>query len=135
MDNLDIGSLKSRLDLDGWKCGSQTKTTGKPCNRRIPAEKRAKALTRLRSLVSLQSLENLDKELRLLATTVHCYNHNHDPYLEHRVELWKAAFPLGDNDFDPNAEISVRIMKVLGEVSVRCVGTKSDVACSDYMGG
>jgi hypothetical protein len=26
-------------------------------------------------------------------------------------------------------------MKVLGEVSVRCVGTKSDVACSDYMGG
>ncbi|KAL3476577.1 T5orf172 domain-containing protein [Aspergillus californicus] len=136
-NNLDITSLEGQLDLNGWKCGSRTKTTGKPCNRPIATAKQAKALIRLQLLVSLLRLsENPEKELRLLAKTVHCHHHKHDPDLDYRVEKWKAALPLGDNASEPNAPVGVMITKLLGEVSVRCVGTTSDnVACNDRMGG
>lgn len=133
---LDVQSLRINLNLGRGKCGSRTKTTGKPCNMPVKTEK-VKVDSKLEALIFLtQSSPNLQTELYELAKVVHCGHHRGDKDLRYRVDKWIKAFPPGDSKLKYIASVEKQIEEVLGEASVHCAGINNkNKPCRSRMGG
>jgi hypothetical protein len=51
-----------------------------------------------------------------------------------RIEVWKAAFPVGDGNVKVVPSIEKRIKKALGQVSTKCVGVTGGKPCQERIG-
>lgn len=127
----------SLLNLDLRKCGSRTKTTGKPCNTPTKAGDQREALAKLKSLESLtQFAHNIETDLRHLAEIVHCRHHSHDPYLGDRVEEWKAYLPVGENKINPDNSVATEVKKLFAGLTNCCAGVnRHNKPCGRKIGG
>ncbi|KAL2844339.1 T5orf172 domain-containing protein [Aspergillus pseudoustus] len=133
-----VQDLKVRLNCERAKCGSRTKTTGKPCEHSLKEHGIMAANEIIESLVPLtQSSPNLEDQLLKLANVVHCRQHANKGLMQQRVNDWLMAFPLGDDKTKPAMSVAKKIGKtLLDEASDRCLGkAKTNRRCLQKLGG
>ena len=129
-------SLKTKLGLDGWQCGSLTQKNT-PCTRPIGEEKQDQINSQIELMISLTwSCPELESELDNLVMLVHCHQHDCGNPKDSRIETWITAFPDGDGDAKPVLSVEKQIRKALGRVSTQCIGIKPDhKRCTQRIGG
>ncbi|KAI4262947.1 MAG: hypothetical protein L6R42_001883 [Xanthoria sp. 1 TBL-2021] len=135
-NQMNISNLKSRLDLDGWRCGGLTKKE-KPCTLSIPEENRDRISSQIESMITrtLPPLE-LESELDKLVMLVHCHHHDHGYPKDLRIDAWTTAFPVIDDDTKLVVSVQKQIKKALGPVSTLCIGvTLKGIRCKQKVGG
>ncbi|KAL4862456.1 hypothetical protein BDV12DRAFT_207201 [Aspergillus spectabilis] len=134
----NVQDLKVRLNCERAKCGSRTKTTGKPCEVPLNKHKITAADARFESLTLLtQSSANLGDELLKLANIVHCRQHADEASVQHRVRDWTMLFPTGDGKVIPVISVAKQIRDILlNGASNHCLGkTKKGSRCRLRIGG
>ncbi|KAH8903703.1 DUF1766-domain-containing protein [Coniochaeta sp. PMI_546] len=136
-NNVDVGSLRTRLGLQNRLCGGRTKS-GRPCRISSPTANAAQVTAQLKSMVSLtQSSPELEAALDKLAMLVHCNYHDNGLPKKARIEDWTAVFPAGEVDPDPAATVEKRIRKILSLESTQCIGIAASTGsrCQRNIGG
>ncbi|KAL4750404.1 hypothetical protein BDW72DRAFT_175836 [Aspergillus terricola var. indicus] len=134
----DVPDLKVRLNCDRAKCGSRTKTTGKPCNVSLKKHEIVAADAMIESIKPLtQSSPKLVDRLFELAKIVHCSHHASSVLLRQRVNDWITAFPTGDDKTVPVMSVAKKIENILWDgASTYCIGkNKKGSRCRSKMGG
>ncbi|KAL2815389.1 T5orf172 domain-containing protein [Aspergillus granulosus] len=134
----NIQALKVRLNCEQTKCGSHTKTTGKPCRVSLKTHEIVAANAMIESLIHLtQSSANLEDELSKLANIVHCRHHADRASVQRRVSDWIMAFPIGDGKAIPVISVAKQIGDILSNgASNRCLGnTIKGRRCQRGIGG
>ncbi|KAL2851247.1 T5orf172 domain-containing protein [Aspergillus pseudodeflectus] len=133
-----VQDLKLRLNCERAKCGSRTKTTGKPCEHSLNEHNIMAANAIIESLVTLtQSSSNLEVQLLKLANVVHCRQHANKGRMQQRVNDWLMAFPPGDNKTEPAMSVAKKIEEILlKKASNRCLGkARTNRYCLRRLGG
>lgn len=136
-NNVDVGTLRTRLGLQNRLCGGRTKS-GRPCRISSPTANAAQVTAQLKSMVSLtQSSPELEAALDKLAMLVHCNYHDNGLPKKARIEDWTAVFPAGEVDPDPAATVEKRIRKILSLESTQCIGIAASTGsrCQRNIGG
>jgi hypothetical protein len=134
IEAIDIATLTTRMELDGWRCGG-CKLNGEPCQRPISEKRQVKICPQLdRILTLLKSSDNLGDELEALITLVHYEHHDHGYAKEERLELWANVFP--QRSTSPTVIIERQIKKALRRVEQRCIGiNQKKERCRRSVGG
>lgn len=135
--SLDLSQLKVKMSIHDGKCGSNTKTTAKPCQRNGPAKNSAKIDSFVESLlVSTNSAVQLEIQLRSLAQLVHCDKHDHSEYIESRIDTWISVMPVATDGMQHKGSLQRRIRRVFGQVPTKCAGfNKEKKPCGAKTGG
>ena len=137
-DKLEISSsiLNSLLGLNEWRCGCLTQQ-GRPCRRPIPESNKDDVKSQVQNMVTFtQSSTELELKLRKLVMLVHCWQHDHGYPLEDRIEAWIAVFPVGSDNTTSAISVEKQVRKVLGRLSVQCIGiTSKRERCKWGIGG
>lgn len=134
VEAIDIGTLKTRMKLDDWRCGGCTKE-GKACRVQISEKRQLKILSLLDKILTLISSNgNLDKELQALILLVHCRYHDHGYAKEDRLELWAEVLSPSPTSFAITLERQIR--KALRPIQQQCIGVnKKGKRCGQCIGG
>jgi hypothetical protein len=122
-------TLKTRLDLDNWRCGSpRVDENDPPCKVQIPARKKDQINSQIDSMVTLtKSSPDLVAELEKLAMLVHCHHHDCGIPKHSRVMAWEKLF-------NPILSVEKQIREVFGRRSTQCIA-KENVRCREKIGG
>jgi T5orf172 domain len=130
-------TLKTKLDLDDWRCGCITLKTKKPCRNPIREKNRDQVNSQIESMITLtQSSPELEAELDKLAMLVHCDWHDYGSFKDSQIEAWTTVFPIRDDDTKPVMSVERQIKKALDRVSAQCIGiTVQGERCEQRIGG